>query len=136
MKFLDQLAFEQYRFRFAADDVNVEVVDSLDQRVELQVPAQPSRRMKILAHPLPQIARFAGVNHRPKPVLHEINTRFVRQLAQLAANLIRDGHRENVTQKREGAKEFLARNRYCAAEPQLERVKFVPVLVSSTVFRG
>src|SRR5437016_5970592 len=63
--------------------------------------------MKILAHALAQITRFADVNHSAEPVLHQINARFVRQLAQLAANLFSDWHGRNFTQRRERAKEFL-----------------------------
>src|SRR5207248_10321175 len=82
MKLLDQFAFEQQGLRFAADDVNINVVNGFDQRHELQIPAHPPRRVEILADAFPQIARLADVNHRPKPVLHQINTRLVRQLAQ------------------------------------------------------
>src|SRR6185369_13290489 len=106
-EFLDQLAFEQQRFRFAADEVNVEIVDRLDQRVEFQVPAQAPRRMKVLAHPLTQITRLADVNHRSEAVLHQVNARLVRQLAQLAADRVRHWHDRNFTQRRAGAKEFL-----------------------------
>src|ERR1700722_9933818 len=49
MKFLDQLAFEQQRLGFAADDVHIEVMDGLDERAEFDVPTQAARRLEILA---------------------------------------------------------------------------------------
>jgi len=58
------LLFEQECFRFALHPMHVEIMDGFDQRVEFQVPAQPARRMEILAHPLAQIARLAHVNDR------------------------------------------------------------------------
>ncbi len=48
MKFLDELAFEQQRLGFAADDVDIEIVDGLDERLELEVPAQAARGLEIL----------------------------------------------------------------------------------------
>ena len=37
-EFLDEFAFEQECFRFAANDVDVKIVNCLDKRVEFQVP--------------------------------------------------------------------------------------------------
>ncbi len=42
MKFLDELAFEQQRLGFAANHVDVEIMDGLDERLEFQVPADPA----------------------------------------------------------------------------------------------
>ena len=81
LELLDQLAFQQEGLRFAADQVKIEIANSLDQRVELEVPAHAARRMKILADSLAQIARFAHINDRAKPVAHQIDARFVRQRA-------------------------------------------------------
>src|SRR5439155_22935071 len=92
VKFLDQLAFEQHRLGFAAHEMNINIANGLDQRVELQVPAHPPRRVKILAHPPAQIARLADIYHGPEPVLHQVNARLMRQLAQLLPNLIRNSH--------------------------------------------
>ena len=39
MKFLDQFAFEQERFRFAFDDVRVEIMNGIDERAEFDIPA-------------------------------------------------------------------------------------------------
>ena len=97
VEFLDQLAFEQQRLRLALHHVNVEIVDRLDQRVELQVPAHPPRRMKILAHALAQIARLADVDDRAEAVLVQIHARLVRDLAQLFADVIGHWHRWEVT---------------------------------------
>src|SRR5258708_3250060 len=64
MKFLDEFAFEQQRLRFVAHDVNVEIMNRLDQRIQLEVPTLPPRGMKVLADAFAQVARFADVNDR------------------------------------------------------------------------
>src|SRR5665213_2228567 len=64
--FLDELAFQQKRLRFAAHDVGVKIMNRLDQRVELEVPAHPPRRMEISGDTLAQITRLADVNDRAK----------------------------------------------------------------------
>src|SRR5438477_1072524 len=92
MEFLDQLAFQQERFVLVADGMHVKVVDRIDQRIELEVPTHSAGGMEILADPLAQIASFANVNHSPEAVLHEVNARFMRQLAQLIADLVRYRH--------------------------------------------
>ena len=49
MKLLDELAFQEQGLGFAADDVEVKVVDGLDQGLELQIPAQPAGGLEVLA---------------------------------------------------------------------------------------
>jgi hypothetical protein len=64
MEFLDELAFEQQRLRLAANDVKIEIVDGLDQRLEFEVPAELARRLKILADAFAQVAGFADIDDR------------------------------------------------------------------------
>ena len=52
MEFLDELAFKQQRLRLAPDYMEIKILNTLDQRLEFQIPSQPSRRLKILGHPL------------------------------------------------------------------------------------
>jgi hypothetical protein len=40
VEFLDELAFQQQRLRLAPHDVEIEIVNGIGQRLELQVPAQ------------------------------------------------------------------------------------------------
>ena len=70
-------------------DVEIEIVDGVDQRLELQVPAHAPRRLEILADPLAQVARLAHINHRPEAVPHQVNARLMRQVAQLLADVVR-----------------------------------------------
>ncbi len=98
VKFLDQLAFQQQGLRLAADRVKIEIMDGFDQRPELQVPSQSSRRLEILADPFAQVARLAGVNHRSEAVAHQINARLVRQPAELFANVLGHCHAADTLQ--------------------------------------
>ena len=68
--------------------MKIEIVDRLDEGFEFQVPAQTARGLEIMAHALAQIARFAHIDDRAEPVAHQVNARFVRQDAQLLANVI------------------------------------------------
>src|SRR6266540_6363317 len=79
-------------------------MDGIDEGVELEVPAQPPRRMEVLADPLPQVARFADVDHRAKPILHQVDARAVRQLAQLVSNVLRRGHDSSMPENRRAFK--------------------------------
>src|SRR5436190_1538689 len=88
MKFLDQLAFKQERLGFAANDMRVEVINCIDQRIKFQVPALPARRMKILTDSFAEIARLAYVNHCAKPILHQVDSRFMRNLAKFTFDVI------------------------------------------------
>ncbi len=90
MELLDELAFEQQGFRLAADDVEIEVVDRLDQGLEFQVPAEPARGLKIMAHAFAQIAGLADVDHRAETVAHQVDARLVRQGAYLFADVFGD----------------------------------------------
>ena len=92
MEILDQLSFKKHGFRLAAHDVNVEVVNSIDQGIKLQIPAHASRRMEVLTHALAQVSRLPHVNHGPEPILHQVDAGLVGHLAQLAANMIGRGH--------------------------------------------
>ena len=86
VKILDQLAFEQQRLGLAPDHMHVEIVNGFDQGVELEIPAHPPRRMKILANPLAEIARLANVDDGAEAVLHEVHARLVGKLAELVPN--------------------------------------------------
>ena len=90
--FLDQLAFQQERLRFAAHGVGVEIVDGLDQGVEFQVPTHAARGMEISADAFAQIARLADVNDRAEAVLHQVNARLVRHFGKFLPNLFGGGH--------------------------------------------
>src|SRR6185436_2390851 len=81
LKLLDQSAFEQERFRFIFDYVNVEIMNGVDERIKLEIPTLPAGGMKILRNAAAQIARFADVNDRAEPVLHQVDARFVRHRA-------------------------------------------------------
>ena len=94
------------RLRFAADDVEIEITNRLDERVEFQVPAHAPRRMEILADALAQIARLADINDRAEPVLHQIHARLVRQRADFFADGFGRRHNGISTQRREDAKDF------------------------------
>ena len=48
--------------------------------------------MEVLADPLAQRTGLAHIDHRAKPVTHQVHTRLVRELADLAANAIVDRH--------------------------------------------
>ena len=98
MKLLDEFAFQQQSLRLAADDVKIEIVNGLDQCLELQVPAQPPRRLEILAHPLAQVARLAHVDNRPETVAHQVNARFVRHGTELFADVLGHLHSEKKLQ--------------------------------------
>src|ERR1700733_8110506 len=52
LEFFDEFAFEQERFGFAADDVEIEIANRLDERVEFQVPAHAPAGLKILTDAL------------------------------------------------------------------------------------
>lgn len=52
--------------------------------------------MKILTDAPPQIPSFPNVNDGAKPVFHQINARFVRQLAELLADFVRHWHKRNM----------------------------------------
>src|ERR1043166_189141 len=88
VKFLDELAFQQQRFRLTADEVKIEIVDGFDQRLELQVPTQPARGLEIKTDTLAQIAGLADVNDGAKPVAHQVNARSVRQRTKFLAYVI------------------------------------------------
>ena len=92
VELLDQLAFQQQRLGLAAHDVEVEVVDGVGQRLELQVPAHAPGGLEILAHPLAQVPRLADIDHRPEAVAHQVDARLVGQRAQLLADLVGYGH--------------------------------------------
>jgi len=99
LEFLDELAFEQERLRFAADGVNVKITNRLDERVEFQVPAHAPAGLEILADALPQIERLADVNHRAEPVAMQIHAGLVRHGADFFADGIADWHRNNLQRK-------------------------------------
>ena len=90
MEFLDEFALEQEGLRFAPDDMNIKVVDRFNQRLELQIPAETPRRLKIVAHPLAQISRFTHVDHRPKTITHQVDSGLVRERVQFLADIF--GH--------------------------------------------
>src|SRR5438552_2206504 len=92
MKLLDQLALEQQRFRFAAHQVKIKIVNSFHERFEFQIPTYPPRRLEILGHALAQIPGFANINNRPEPVAHQVDARFMRQAADLLANVLCQFH--------------------------------------------
>ena len=48
--------------------------------------------MKILRYAFPQIAGFPHVDHRAEPVFMQVNPRFMGDLRELIANMIRRGH--------------------------------------------
>lgn len=48
--------------------------------------------MEVLADPLAQRTGLAHIDHRTKPVTHQVHPRLVRELADLAANAIVDRH--------------------------------------------
>ncbi len=93
--FLDQLAFQQERLRLAAHGVCVKIVNGVDQGVELQIPTHAAGRMEIGADALAQVAGFADINDRAETVLHQIDARLVRQIADFFANLFVRGHDRN-----------------------------------------
>lgn len=105
MKFLDQLALKQQRFRFTADDMKIKIANRIHQRAEFQIPTELARRMKILADSLAQVARLADINHRSEAILVQVNARLMRQRSEFFTNEF--GHRQKriSTQSREGAKE-------------------------------
>ncbi len=102
LEFLDQFAFQQQRLGFAADQVKIEIANRLSQGVELEVPAHAAGGMKILGDALAQIARFAHVDDRAKPVAHQIDARFVRQRANLFSKEF--GHNQTFYPKMRKAK--------------------------------
>ena len=91
MKLLDELAFQEEGLGFAADDVEVKVVDGLDEGFELQIPAQPAGRLEVLGDALAQIARLAHIDDRAEAVAHQVDAGLMRQRAQLFANGVRHG---------------------------------------------
>src|ERR1019366_4447343 len=107
LEILDELAFEQQRLRFAAHDVDIEIRDGLDQRVEFQVPAHPPAGLKILAHALPQIERLADIDDRAEAVLVQIYAGLVRDGAQFFTNVFRRGHAQKFHAKMPGRKGIL-----------------------------
>ena len=88
VEFLDELAFQQQRLRLAPDDVEIEIVNGVGQRLEFQVPAQAPRRLEILADALAQIPRFPHVDHGAKAVPHQVDARLVGQRAQFLADVV------------------------------------------------
>jgi hypothetical protein len=92
VKFLDQAAFEQQRFRFVFYYMNIKVVNRVHQRVQLQIPTHAARRMEVLGDAFAEIARFADVNDGAKAILHQIDAGFVRQLAELVSDVIGRWH--------------------------------------------
>jgi hypothetical protein len=76
--------------------MNVKVVNGLDERVELQIPAQPPRGMKILAHALAEIARLPDVDDRAETILHKVHARPVRKLAEFVPDVFGRRHGVNV----------------------------------------
>ena len=99
LEFLDELAFEQQRLGFAADDVEIEITDRLDERVEFQVPAHAPAGLKILADALAQIERLADVDDRAEAVAMKIHAGLVRQRADFFADGITDWHGNNLQRK-------------------------------------
>ena len=96
----DQFAFEQNRFGLIPDEVHIEIVNGIDQRPELQVPAHLSRRMKILGDAPAQIPGFADINHRAKPIFHQVNAGFMGQLTQFLANMFARRHSHTMPEQR------------------------------------
>src|SRR5215204_3115843 len=92
MEFFNQLAFEQQCFRFAADEMKIEVTDGVNQGFEFEVPTHAPGGLEIMADPFAQIARLADINNRPEPVAHQVNTWFVRQGAESFSDVIGDRH--------------------------------------------
>src|SRR5262245_57257209 len=72
--------------------MKIQIANRLDQGAELQVPAQSTGRMEVLAHALAQIARLADVDDGSEAVAHQVNARFMRQEAELFANGLSHGH--------------------------------------------
>ena len=93
LEILHQPAFQQQRFRLVLHHVPVEVVDGIDERVELEIPAHPPRRMKILADPFAQIPGLPHVDDRAEAILVQIHPGPVGHLGKLVPDMIRDGHR-------------------------------------------
>src|SRR5690242_19493257 len=56
LKLFDEATFKQKRLGFVLDDVSVKIVNGVNERIELQVPTLPSRRMKILRDTPAQVA--------------------------------------------------------------------------------
>jgi hypothetical protein len=60
--------------------------DGFDQCPELGIPPKSARRLEILADAAPQVPGFAHVNDGAKPVFHEVDPRFVREIADFTAD--------------------------------------------------
>src|SRR5258707_6337715 len=103
MKLLDELAFKQKRLRFAAHDVEIEIMNRIHQRLELEVPAHPPGRLEILANALAQVAGLADVDNRAEPVAHQVDAWLVRQGANLLADVFGDLHASHKITARSGA---------------------------------
>ncbi len=92
MEFFDQFAFEQQRLGFAADEMEIEIMNAFDERLEFQIPAHSPGRLEVLADPLAQIPGFADINHGPEAVAHQVNARLMRQGADFLADIIGHWH--------------------------------------------
>jgi len=76
--FLDQLAFEQERFRLAAHGVRLEIPNGIEHGTGLQVGLRHFRWQKIGAHAFAQVPRFADINNPIKAIAHQVDTGFMR----------------------------------------------------------
>ena len=85
--FLDQLAFEQERFRFARHGVRFEIPDRLEQGARLEVGHRHPRGHEIGADPFAQVARFADVDDAAEPVAHQVHARLVRHLVHFLVQI-------------------------------------------------
>ena len=92
MELFDELALEQQGLRLAAHQVKIEVMYSIHQRAEFQVPAHPARGLEVLADAFAEIARFADVNDRPEAVAHQVHPRFVGEGGKFAPDVIGHSH--------------------------------------------
>ena len=78
--FLDQPSLEQQRLRLGPHRVKLKIPDAVQQRPRLQVGIPEPGRQEIRAHPLPQVARLAHIDHPVQPVAHQVHARLVGQI--------------------------------------------------------
>jgi len=78
MMLLDQGVFQQQGFLFGVGQHDIDIGDPGHQ--ELDVVAGISGRREIRTDTLPEAARFADVDDRPRSVAHQVDAGGIRQL--------------------------------------------------------
>ena len=100
-KFLDQPPLEEDRFGFTADDVPLELPNTLNEGASFGVGGGLTRRRKVVRKSLPQVARLTDIDHPFQAISHHVDPWLVRHIAKSGLHVFT--HAETVPRSKTGA---------------------------------